>query len=902
MNNRLKNLSLQMTIEEKLNLLSGKDLWHTVPIERLGIPSMKVTDGPNGARGAHGDLGPKSVCIPVGVALGATWNPELIFRVGQVLGEETKIKGAHILLAPTVNIHRSPLAGRNFECYSEDPYLTGQMAIAYIKGVQSQGVGACIKHFVCNDSEFERNTISSEISERPLREIYLEPFRMALKEAKPWAVMSAYNKINGIYASENPYTLIDILKGEWEFDGVVISDWYGTYSELAAQGGLDLEMPGPGKWMTVDNLLPLIKSGELTMEVVNDKILRLLQTMERVGLLENPETQQEGEIDKPEHRQISLESALESVVLLKNENKILPLDVKKLNSIAVIGANAKYASIMGGGSSRVTPLYKVSPLEAIKKYADDSIDIQYSIGCPIHRDLPPIEFGWLTKPNSNEIGLFVEIFDNLELEGEPVNSFTIDRPRISWSEELLNPADPRKYSARLSGGLMPDKTGEYHFSLEGNGLSRLLINDEIVVDNWHTLPPGVPYWSSGQNTGNFELKSEQKYQFVIEISSNNPTPWRSLKIGCLPPLSEDPISDAVKIAKISDAVILFAGTTDEWESEGFDRIDMDLPGDQSKLIESILAVNQNTVLVLNTGAPIEMPWLDKTPAVLQSWFGGQELGNAVASIVFGQTNPSGKLPTTFPKRLRDNPAYNNYPGENGKVHYGEGIFVGYRYYDRKCLIPLFPFGHGLSYTTFEYSNLRLNSEEFFPGDDIQVFLDITNKGNKPGKETVQLYIKDVESTLMRPEKELKGFVKIYLEPGETKTVTLSLSEESLAYYDPGTTSWTAEDGEFELLIGSSSRDIRLKSRFSWKGESLLKFDNDSSQYIELPLRVLLQEELSKEVLETHLGQLLDHPNFNQAIKMSLLDLAIHLPEFLTVDKLSEIEKNLAEVLSNLTER
>jgi beta-glucosidase len=297
-----------------------------------------------------------------------------------------------------------------------------------------------------------------------------------------------------------------------------------------------------------------------------------------------------------------------------------------------------------------------------------------------------------------------------------------------------------------------------------------------------------------------------------------------------------------------------------------------------------------------------MPWLDKTPAVLQSWFGGQELGNAIASIVFGQTNPSGKLPTTFPKRLRDNPAYINYPGENGKVHYGEGIFVGYRYYDCKDIIPLFPFGHGLSYTTFEYSNLRLNSTEFFPGDDIQVFLDITNVGNKPGKETVQLYIKDFESTLIRPEKELKGFVKIYLEPGETKTVTLSLSEESLAYYDPGTKSWTSEDGDFELLIGSSSRDIRLKSSFTWKGESLLKFDNDSNQYIEIPLRILLQEENSKEVLETHLGQLLSHPNFDQAKKMSLVDLAIHLPEFLTKEKLSEIEKNLVEVLSSTTER
>jgi beta-glucosidase len=892
MNAKIKDLISQMTLEEKIKMLSGKDLWHTIPNDRLGILSMKVTDGPNGARGALGDLGPTSVCVPVGVALAATWNPELIFRVGQVLGEETKIKGAHILLAPTVNIHRSPLAGRNFECYSEDPYLTSQIAIAYIKGVQSQGVGACIKHFVCNDSEFERTSISSEIAERPLHEIYLEPFRLAIKEAKPWAVMSAYNKINGVYASENSDTLLNILKGEWGFDGIVISDWFGTYSEGAANGGLDLEMPGPGKWMTVENLLPLVKTGVVPMEIIDDKIQRLLLTFDRVGLLNNPEPQPENALDKIEHRKIALEAASEAIVLLKNEKNTLPLDVNKNHSIAVIGANAKYAQIMGGGSSRVTPHYKISPLEAILNYAGDSVEVQYALGCLIHRNLPPIEVDWLTTPDSKTNGLFVEIFNNLALDGEAVSRFNIDRPQISWPEELLHPADPCKYSARLSGILIPDQTGEYTFSLEGNGFSRLFLDHEIVVDNWHKLPPGIPYWSSGQITGKSKLETGKVYQFVIEISSENPSPWRGLKIGCLPPMPDDPIAEAVHLAKRSDAVILFAGTTDEWESEGFDRKDMVLPGDQTKLIESILAVNQNTVLVLNTGAPVVMEWVDKIPAVLQSWFGGQELGNAIAAILFGKTNPSGKLPTTFPQRLRDNPAYINYPGENGKVYYGEGIFVGYRYFDRKDITPLFPFGHGLSFTSFTYSNLRLNSNEFGPHDDIQVFLDITNDGNIAGKETVQLYVKDLESTFIRPEKELKGFAKVYLEPGETKTATLSLSRDSLAFYNPKAKSWVAEAGDFEIHIGSSSQDIRLKTGFKWIGDFNPAIGSDTLQHIELPLRILLNDKRSKQVLESHLGHLLSHPDFNQAIEMNLVEIAKHIPVFLTNEKLAVIEKDL----------
>jgi beta-glucosidase len=834
----------------------------------------------------------------VGVALAATWNPELIFRVGQVLGEETKTKGAHILLGPTVNIHRSPLAGRNFECFSEDPYLTGQIAVAYIKGVQSQGVGACIKHFVCNDSEFERTSISSEVAERPLREIYLEPFRVAIKEAKPWAVMSAYNKINGIYASENSYTLLDILKGEWEFDGIVISDWFGTYSENAANGGLDLEMPGPGKWMVFEKLQKEILNGNLKIDGIDDKIRRLLLTYERAGLFDNPEFQAEQAINKREHREIALEAASEGIVLLKNEDNLLPISKEMAKSIAVIGSSAKYPQIMGGGSSRVTPHYAISSLESIEKYAGDSITIRYAMGCPIHRNLPPIDINWLMIADSKVKGLQAEIFDNLTLEGKAVREFRVDRPRITWSDDLLSPANPSKFSVRLNGIFTPPKSGDYSFSIEGNGISRLLIDEALVVDNWHELPEGVPYWSSGQNTGRHSLVKDQPYSFTIEISSNHPSPWRSLIIGCLPPLPDNLIGEAVQIAKESDITILFAGTTNEWESEGHDRENMDLPGDQDKLIESVVAANPNTVVVLNTGAPITMDWIDKVPSVLQIWFGGQEVGNAVSAVLFGEINPSGKLPTTFPKRLEDNPAYINYPGENGKVYYGEGIFIGYRYYDRKDIEPLFPFGHGLSYTSFEYKNLRLNMEEFGPEDDIHIFLDVTNNGDTAGKETIQVYLRDIQSTLIRPDKELKAFRKVSLDPGESKTVTLSLSKEALSFYDPASMSFKSEVGDFEILVGSSSRDIRLKSKFSWKGDHLNALIGDSQSPIELPLKVLLYQEKSKQVLEKHLGVLISHPTFDRAIEMNLVKIATFMPAFLTEEKLKAINQELIDIIKN----
>ena len=809
MNDRIEQLLTQMTLEEKISMLAGADNWTTVPLERLGIPAIKVTDGPNGARGAYGTMGPTSVCTPVGVALAATWNPELVQQIGSVLGEEVRAKGAHILLAPTVNIHRSPLAGRNFECFSEDPYLTGRMAVAYIKGVQSQGVGACIKHFVCNDSEFERKSVSSEVGERSLREIYLSPFEAAVREASPWAVMSAYNKINGTWASENPTLLLDILKGEWGFDGIVISDWSGTYSISAADGGLDLEMPGPACWMG-EKLLDAVQAGLVGQEVIDDKVRRTLSTIIKAGAFEEPALQPESAEDRSEHRALVRDAAAEAIVLLKND-KLLPLDPKELGSVAVIGANARWAQILGGGSSRVTPHYVVSPLQGIINKVGGDVEIDYRIGCANHRSLPLLDANWLRTPDGNRNGLTVQFFDNLDLTGEPVHTTTTDRMQINWSKNFVPDLTPGQFSARFSGTLTAPNTGMYTFGLASVGLSRLFIDGVERVDNWSRRPADVQPMDISEEAAEIEMIVGQPYKFTVEYRSRTTFDWLPLRISCMLTVPADSINEAVLLAASSDVAIVFAGLTDEWESEGYDRQDMELRGNQVELIERVTAANEKTVVVLNTGAPVCMDWLEQVPAVVQAWYGGQEAGNAIADVLFGDVNPSGKLPTTFPKRLQDNPAYINYPGENGQVYYGEGLFVGYRYYDKKEIEPLFPFGHGLSYTTFAYRDL---TAEHALGDKIEVSVEIENTGARAGKEVVQLYLRDVESSLVRPEKELKAFDKVALEPGESKSVTFSLGQEALSFYDPAKMEWVAEAGEFEILIGSSSRDIRLVGRLA----------------------------------------------------------------------------------------
>ncbi len=809
MEEKIEQLLSEMTLEEKVSLLAGADLWHTVPVERLGIPQIRVTDGPNGARGSEGDMAPRSVCTPVGVALAATWNPALVQEVAEVLGEETKTKGAHILLAPTVNIHRSPLAGRNFECYSEDPYLTARLAVAYINGLQSTGVGACIKHFVCNDSEFERFSLSSEVRERALREIYLYPFMAAIAEAKPWTLMSAYNKINGVWASENSYTLREILKGEWGFDGLVMSDWTGTYTDGPAAGGLDLEMPGPARWMG-KNVLEMAQNGELAEELIDDKVRRLLRTIARVGAFEKPQLHPEGSLDRPEDRAVVRQAASEAIVLLKNEAGLLPLNPGAYKTIAVIGENAIKPPIMGGGSSRVTPHTPAIPLEAIRALAGEGVTVEYAVGAPLHKNLPPLDMSFVHV--GEQPGLNVEIFDSLDLSGRVVVNRRVERASLSWSDSFVSPANPHRFSARLTTSFTPPESGIYTFALAGSGLSLLQLDGDTLIDNWHDVAPGHAWDQLGSGKP-VALQAGRTYALQIDFSYEGDFPWRSLRIACLPPQPADPLGEAVALAARAELVILFAGNTHEWESEGFDRPDMDLPKGQDDLIEQVLKVNPNTVIVLNSGAPVRMPWIDDAPALLQAWFGGQEMGHAIADVLCGRVNPSGKLPTTFPARLQDNPAYLNYPGENGRVFYGEGLYVGYRYYEYKDIAPLFPFGFGLSYTEFEYGNLGLSASQVPPGEMLLVSLPVTNIGAVAGKEIVQLYVRDVQSRLARPLKELKGFAKVDLQPGETKTVRFEIRQQDLAYYDDNLKKWVAEPGVFELFVGASSQDLRVAAQF-----------------------------------------------------------------------------------------
>jgi len=874
---RINDLLAQMTLNEKISMLAGADLWHSVGVPRLGIPQFKVTDGPNGARGAWGDMGPQSVATPVGIAMGATWNPELIEKVGNVLAEEVKAKGAHILLAPTVNIHRTPIAGRNFECFAEDPFLSGMIASAYVKGIQEKGAGACIKHFVANDQEFERTSISSEVDERTLREIYLEPFRIAIRNSKPWAVMSAYNRVNGIYACENDHTLKDILKDEWGFEGIVMSDWFGTYDEAVPAGGLDLEMPGPARWMAKDFVQKALDSGALTMEALDDKVLRLLGVIEKAGLFENPELKPERAEDKPEHRAIIREAAREAIVLLKNENDLLPL--QKTKSIAVIGPYARMAQVLGGGSAGVTPHYATSPFDGIRVRAGDQIKVETAPGCFIYKNLPsPAPETLFTSDERS--GLSLSLFDNTELSGAPAYSEVTTRTQFGWFDNSVPNVNQEAFSLSMEGFFMPQESGMHTFALNAIGLARLFIDDKLVIDHWAESESGQ------QKTVDLELVADKGYPIRMEYSWKGNPRWRSLSLGHIPPHAPDLMAEAVDLANRSDVVVLIAGLSKEWESEGFDRVDMKLPGAQDELIERVVEANPNTIVVLNVGSAVEMPWIDKVPAVIQLWYDSQEQGNALSDVLFGDVNPSGKLPTTIPVHLQDNPAYINYPGENGKVRYGEGLFVGYRYYDKKELAPQFPFGHGLSYTTFEYSNLHLSMDQVIPEKGLDVSLDVTNTGKRTGKEVAQLYVRDINCSLARPEKELKAFAKIELAPGETKTISLHLDREAFWFFDPARNGWVTEPGEMEVLIGSSSRDIRLQEKF------MLTSESGSRLHVGLPLRILLEDEVGHSVLAQHFGSMLESPMIAMGRDMSLEQISKLAPDMLTSEQLKAINDDL----------
>ncbi len=813
---RIAALLHALTLEEKISLLAGASMWTTAPIERLGIPAMKVSDGPNGARGGGSFTGGTmtSACFPVGIALASTWNTALIEQVGQALAEEAQTKGAQMVLAPTVNIHRSPLNGRNFECYSEDPYLTARIAVAYITGLQSRNIGATVKHFVCNDSEFERNTISSDVDERTMREIYLPPFQAAVQEAKTWGVMASYNKVNGVFASENAATLSVLLKQEWGFDGIVMSDWFGTKSTAASiNNGLDLEMPGPPIWRG-SQVLDGVKIGNISIQAIEESTRRILRILLRSGVFEHPATHPEQSMNTPAHRVLIRATSAESIVLLKNVGDILPLHAQKLKTIAVIGPNAKTAQIMGGGSAQVNAHYSITPYAGIAAQVGDNVRLTYEIGCTNHKLLPRLDTAYITTSDSTH-QFTLTYYNTLDLSGDPVYEAPTSTAEQLWLGAVAPSVQQGNFSARMTASFTPQENGMHSFSLASAGLSRLLLDGRIVLDNWTQQTAGDTYFGMGSTeiTTTVELLAGHVYALAVEYSSQDTMMLAGVRLGYLPPVTADALERAATLAANADVALLFVGLNGGWEAEGYDRPNIALVGEQVALIERVAAANPHTIVVLQTGSPIEMPWLDKVAGVLQAWYGGQECGNAIADVLFGAVNPSGKLPQTFPQRLEDNPAYINYPGEHGHVRYGEGIFVGYRYYEKKRLMPLFPFGFGLSYTSFAYNNLLLSPHTLAPNVPLTISIDVTNTGQHTGKECVQVYVRDIHASVTRPPQELKGFAKVELAPAETQTVMLTLDLTTLAYWDDEQHAWVAEAGEFEIRVGSSSQDIRASATF-----------------------------------------------------------------------------------------
>ncbi len=778
----------ELTLDEKAALCAGVDLWHGPGVERLGVPALKVTDGPSGARGEQWS-GRPSANFPCGTALGATWNTDLVHEVGERLGIETKRKNAHALLAPTVNIHRHPLAGRNFECYSEDPFLSARMAVAYITGVQSQGVACTVKHFVANDSEFERMTISSEVDERTLREISLVPFEAAVKEAHTWALMTAYNKVNGSYCSEQP-ELLALLRDEWGFDGVVMSDWYGTHSTVpAANAGLDLEMPGPPQYFG-EKLAEAVRAGEVPEWLLDDKARRILTLLERTNRLEDTLEHEEECVDDPVDRAVARRAARESFVLLKNNDALpLRLDVRTL---AVIGPNADALVIQGGGSARVEPHPPVSPLAGLRsRFAD--IDVVHERGCYSFKRTPVLDTRVLDGP------LKVEYYAGREREGEPVYVHDSNRGLFTYIGPVGHGV-PTEFSLRVKGTVVAPEDGAWTFTLVQVGRARLSIDGETVVDNWHPTGRTDAFmgFGSGEATGDIELRAGEPHALEIEFVA--PRGLGGLEIGCRPPAPPDLLERAVAVARGADAVVCVDGTHNDWESEGHDRESIDLPPPQDDLIRAVAAVNSRTVVVLNAASPTAMPWADDVAAIVQAWFPGEEWGDALADVLSGDVAPSGKLPTTFPVRIEDTPAFTGYPGERGQVRYGEGVFVGYRWYDAREIEPAFAFGHGLSYTTFDIGEPHWNGSS--------LTMTVTNTGAIRGGEVVQVYVRDIEASVSRPEQELKAFVKVFLDPGATKEVSLELPDRAFAFWDVDAHDWTVEPGEFELRVGTSSRDIR----------------------------------------------------------------------------------------------
>lgn len=805
---RVESILGRMTLEEKIDILGGVDGFFVREFPHLGIPRMKMADGPLGVR----NFGP-ATAFAGGIALAATWNPPLAGRVGTELGRDARAKGVHFLLGPGVNIYRAPMNGRNFEYFGEDPYLASRLAVDYIKGVQSQGVCATVKHFIGNNSEFDRHRTDSIIDERTMREIYLPAFEAAVKEARVGAIMDSYNLVNGEHASQNKFLLTDVAKREWGFDGVMMSDWLATYDGVAAtNAGQDLEMPS-GAHMNRKNLLPAIEQGKVSVVTIDDKVRRILRTAVRFSWLDRDQTDRSVPRFNQQGRRVALDAARESLVLLKNDSNLLPLDKGKIKMVAVIGPIAYPAVPVGGGSARVEPFVAVSYLEGLSNYLGTFGRVHYSRGVPSLGEMAEAT-DFFSSATGGKPDLNAEYFSNDKLEGTP--AVTHSEQHINFGPGSRTVFPDQTASSRWTGYYVPKSPGAHEIFVqstgEDGGAHRLYVDDKLVLDNWT---------ENRALAGSVTLSLDATpHRVVLEQRGRSQWLGGRLRLG-IARRGQMVDAEAMRLASAADVVVVAVGFDHETESEGSDRT-FTLPPGQDELIREIASVNKNTVVVLTSGGGVDMSkWLDGVAALIQAWYPGQEGGTALAQVLFGEVNPSGRLPVTFERRWEDNPAHAGYyptAADTKRVEYKEGVFVGYRGYERNHTKPLFPFGHGMSYTTFKYSSLSVKpvpgGAASSAGPHYEVSFDVQNTGSREGADVAQVYIGETHAKVPRPAKELKGFAKVNLRPGETRRLVVALDARALSYYDASAKQWRAEPGDFEVLVGRSSERIELRGKLT----------------------------------------------------------------------------------------
>ena len=795
---RIDGLMAKLTTEQKVDLIGGSEGFYVRAIPEIGLPALKMSDGPVGVRADGPDT-----AYAAGIALAAAWDPALAERTGAGFGDDARARGVHFLLGPGVNLYRAPMNGRNMEYYGEDPYLAARTVVGFIEGLQSKGVVATVKHFAANNSEYDRRNLNTIIDERSLHELYLPAFEAAVKEAHSGAVMSSYNLLNGDYTAENHHLIEDILKQEWGFDGIFMSDWGATYDGLkAANAGLDLEMPA-GKAMSPETLLPALKSGQLTMAALDDKVRRILRTAIRFGFLDREQQDPALPRYSQSGRATALETARESIVLLKNQSGVLPLDRARLRTLAVIGPNAYPAVASAGGSSHVESFAPVSILTGLSDALGEHVRVLYARGLP---SAEAVFKQTRFQTADGQPGLLHETFANADFQGKPQSSAVT--PQVDqWKSELWTPSATDRISMRWSGRYVPQRSGDYLFltAAASEDTYKLVVDGKTVIEQPHREGQ-APLYATLTLTAGKPVTIELDYRPDVSYA----------RIGFGVESIEDLIPpETRKIAAQADAAVVAVGYDQTTESEAYDRT-FSLPWGQEALIQAVAAANPKTIVTVTSGGAYATEnWLGQVPALLQNWYPGQEGGRALAEILLGQRSPEGRLPISFERRWEDNPTHDWYyapphaEGEKPQVRYGEGVFLGYRWYTSQQQVqPLFPFGYGLSYSSFSFSRLRV-PRQASAGTGVDVSFDVTNVGAVTAAEVAQVYVGDPSASVPRPAKELKAFRKLRLAPGQTQHVTLHLDRRAFAYYDTGRKDWAVDPGQFRIYVGDSSAQTPL---------------------------------------------------------------------------------------------